>query len=102
MAGQHPHSKYDFLHFTSDQLRTDALEESGEIITNFGNLVSGMIDARQGDAREFQRNLREEKELRTAEAIAHQAALDQKQAELDYALKMAARYKESFGELSAA
>lgn len=100
VAGQHPHSKYDFLHFTSARLRIDAREESSQIISDFGDLVSGMINAQQGDAREFQRSLQEEKALRASEAAAHQAALNQKQAELDYALKIAAAYKESFGDLS--
>lgn len=41
---------------------------------DFGNIVAKMINAQQDDAHEFQRNLREEKELRVAEVIAHRMA----------------------------
>jgi hypothetical protein len=45
VAGQHPNSRSNFIHFTSAQLQHDALEQSSKLVTDFGDLVAAMIAA---------------------------------------------------------
>lgn len=59
MAGQHPGSRKAFLHYSSDKLRQDSMEDAEQLVAHFADMIAKLESAGRHNAMEAQRKLRQ-------------------------------------------